>query len=120
MSRQRISILLILMMAIAPVASAFSQCAGMMLSVQHVTDKLVSSATDIHSQTDQNLPEHEFSDMHCHVSGSCSFHACGGDGIVASIVSMEAAEASDYSSFEYQSFDNTILTPDLRPPILIL
>jgi len=111
------------MMVIAPITSAFSQCAGMMLSGHHITDSFVSSANDINSnylQTDQKNSQHQTDDMHCHVSGSCSFHACGGDGIVTSIPSIDTKEPSNYSSFEYKSFDNAVLSPDLRPPILTL
>jgi len=123
MFRQRISILLILMMAITPIASAFSQCAGMMLSGHHIMSNLVSSGNDINSnylQIDQKNPQHQTDDMHCHVSGSCSFHACGGDGIVASVSSIDTMVSTSYSGFEYSSFDNTVLSPDLRPPIFIL
>jgi len=115
MSRQRISIFLILMMAISPVASALDQCAGMALSAHHnAINNIEASPHTIdsgHQQTDS---------VNCHVSGSCYFHACGCDGMVASILSINTRVSSSYSVFEYSSFDNTVPSPTLRPPIFVL
>ncbi len=127
MKKSDLSILLILMMLITPIASAFDHCAGMDMS-GHLSDNHLSSVTlstdDAmhlgHKKMLTGVVQNDQVDMDCHTSGSCTIHVCGGYGMTSSAPTLNTVSSPYYSFFEYTSPYNTVLPSELRPPIVIL
>ncbi len=126
MKKQGIPILLILIMLITPIASAFDHCAGMDMS-SHFSEtqsfSVALSADDTIPLDHQKMPkgsQNSQTDIDCHTSGSCTIHICGGYGITSSAPTIDIVVSSYYSIFEYTSPYSTVLSSDLRPPIFIL
>ncbi len=126
MKRLGLPILLIFMMLITPIASAFEHCAGAGMS-DHLSEFQNFSATQPannaiqldHKKTFKGSQNNQ-SDMDCHNSDSCTIHICGGFGIISSIPVINIITSHIYSFHEYVSPYNTTLSPDLRPPKFIL
>ena len=126
MANPNISIVLIIMMLISPIASAFDHCSGMDMSGyfsenQSLTVFMKASDTELlsHNKTLKELSCIQ-ADMSCHISSSCTFHACSGYVITPSVPTVSTVISLYYSGFEYLPPYSTVLFPDLRPPILIL
>ncbi len=126
MTRQRFSFLLILLMVITPVASAFDHCSGMNMpghlsesQNMIIADIVDKASTSSHQNTDQGLNQNQ-SKMHCHISGNCTFHVCGAYGILASTLLRDFIASYSYSSFVSILPYSTAFSPEIRPPILIL
>ncbi len=126
MRKQDISFLLLFLMLITPIASAFEHCAGMDTSGHSsVSQKnsVLSSAGDtvqLEHKTMLNELQNNQTNIDCHNSNSCTFHVCGVYSITSSSPIINAVSPSCYSSFEYASFDSTVSSSDLRPPIFTL
>jgi len=120
MKNRRFAILLIIMMLITPVASAFSHCAGMSMH-GHASENLNLSVAASFSQL-QHFQDHEQnrSDKLCHASGSCTFHVCGGCGITSSTINSNFYYPAIFSGFEVSSPSSQYFPPAIRPPILII
>lgn len=126
MKKQGLPILLIFLMLITPIASAFDHCAGMNMSghlseIQSISVTL--SADDAIPLDHKKMIKGSLSnqtDMDCQTSDNCTVHVCGGYGITSSIPTINTVPSSYYSVFEYSSPYTTDLSPDLRPPIFIL
>ena len=121
MIKKRFSILLILMMVITPVPSAFGYYSGMAnqlsveqgITVADITNNTGYAAT----QNSDQCHQHNKSKTVCHARSSCSFHVCGDGGITAAFLFL-----LDYSSYRYRhtkKFASSSLSfaPDIRPPI---
>ena len=126
MTKQALSIILILMMLITPIASAFDHCSGMDMSA-HLSESqsltVTMSVDDASPLKHKNMlkgQQNNQADMDCHTSSSCTFHACGGYGITSSAPTVNTVISSYYSNYEYTSPYSTALSADLRPPIYIL
>jgi hypothetical protein len=126
MKKQGLPIILILMMLIMPIASAFEHCAGMDMS-GHLSESqsfsMAESVDDVnHSDHQKMLKESQKiqTDMDCHNSGNCTVHICGGYGITTSMPTIITVISSYQSSFGYTSPYSTVLSQELRPPISIL
>ena len=126
MRKQDISILLLFLMLITPIASAFEHCAGMEMS-EHSSvsqkDSVLSSAGDtvqLEHKKMLNKSQNNLTDMDCQNSSSCTFHVCGTHSITSTAHIINIASSSVYSVFEYTSHYSTVLFPNLRPPIFIL
>ena len=126
MKKQGLSILLIIMMLITPIASAFDHCAGMDMAAYLSESQNFSVSV---SADDANHLEHQkmhkesqniAADMGCESNGDCTFHVCGGYGITSTASSINTVSFSYYSIIEYALPYTTVLSPDLRPPIFIL
>ena len=125
MKKQGLPILLILMMLITPIASAFEHCAGMDMSESRsfsITPLADASSDTIPLDHHKMLKEsqNKQTDMDCHSSGSCVVHICGGYGITSSAPTINTLTSTYYSNFEYTSPYSTVLPSELRPPISIL
>ena len=126
MKRQRFSVILIFIMVITPVASAFGQCSGISLRghlpesqgliVAGIVD---NSSTSKHQEAGPELYQNQ-AKMQCHTGGSCTFHICGGCGMAASTLFSNFIASYSYSSFESTLPYSTTFSPEIRPPILIL
>ena len=125
MLRKRFSILIILMMVITPVASAFSHCSGMDMlgdlseSQRMTVTVVVDNATPLNHK---DLVEGQNqADMQCHTSNNCAFHVCGGFGMTSSTSSFNAIAASySYLTSLYSPLYSTALSAEIKPPILTL
>ncbi len=122
MKKPSLSILLILVMLITPIASVFDHCAGLDMS-GHFSEMPSSSDTSL---ADHKTPlEHKKMlngsqnnqlDVDCHSNGRCTLHVCGTDVISSSAPTIHSATAAYYLIFEYASPYSTVLSPALRPP----
>ncbi len=123
MTKPVLTFLLIFTMIIAPIASAFEHCAGMDMSEQSPDNQSMTIALSVNdtasSSTDTLLNGH-LADMDCHASSHCTFHVCGGAGIISSATSIQLQGSAYYSQFKSISPYSTVLPLDLRPPITIL
>ena len=120
MKKQGFPILLILMMLITPIASAFDHCAGMDMSE---SQSFFMSADDTISLDHQKMlkeSQNKKTDMDCHNSGNCTVHICGGYGLTSSAPTINTVTSPNYSNFEYTPPYSTVLSSELRPPISIL
>ena len=124
MINQRAPILLMLMMLVTPIGSAFGHCSGMDMSSHLLENHSFSVSTmDESPLTDKDsVKEHQGNkvDMHCHSSTSCTFHACGGYGIISSSSTIDTNTSLFYSDFEYISSYSNVSPSILRPPITTL
>jgi hypothetical protein len=110
MKKQGLPILLILMMLITPIASAFDRCSGMDM-MGHFSE---TQKDMLNSDTSNTV------DIDCQASNSCTFHGCGGYIITPSVSTVDTVISLNYSHFEYFSPYDTDLSPDLKPPIIAL
>ncbi len=124
MIKQRTPILLILMMLVTPIVSAFDHCSGMDMSNHLLEDKSFSMSTmDASPLTDKEVfKEHQSNkvDMDCHSSHSCTFHVCGGYGIITSSSTIDTNTSLFYSGFETLPPHSYIYLFLFRPPIISL
>ncbi len=126
MTKQGLPVLLILMMLITPIASAFEHCAGMDMSghlseSHHLSDTLpAKDAIPLDHKKIVKGSQNNQTDMDCHNSSSCTVHICGGYGIMTSVSAINIVATSSYLIYQYASPYDTLLLPDLRPPKLIL
>ena len=124
MKKQTIPILLILMMLVTPIVSAFDHCSGMDMS-NHLLENQSFSMSTMHksSLTGKEIvkgnPSNKF-DSDCHSNNSCTFHACGGYGIISSRSTINTNSSLYYLDFEYISPYSNISSSLLRPPIASL
>lgn len=129
MKKQGLPNLLILIMLITLIASAFDHCAGMDMS-GHFSETHSFSVTPSADAAENTIPlDHQKmskgsqssqTDMDCHTSGSCTIHICGGYGITSSAPTINIVSSSYYSGFVYTPPYSTVLSSELRPPISIL
>ena len=110
MINQKTPILLILLMLITPVASAFDHCSGMDMTGH------LSATQKVRLDGDNSNPV----DMDCHTSNNCTFHTCSAYVITSSVSTVDTVISLSYSRFEYFSPYDTDQSPDLKPPIMIL
>jgi len=124
MIKQITPILLILMMLVTPIASAFDHCSGMDMSNHLLENQHFSmSSMEKSSLTGKKIVKENSSnkvEMDCHSNTSCTFHACGGYGIISSSLTINTNTSWYYSDFEYISPHSNIFTSLLRPPIISL
>lgn len=125
MKKQSLSILLILMMLITPIASAFEHCAGMDMSHDSVNQKMsIVQSMDVVSSLEHqimlNSSQAKQMNMDCHSSGSCTLHLCGAYAVSTSAPTLNLATTSNFSIFEDTSLYSAVLTSEIRPPIAIL
>jgi hypothetical protein len=125
--KQGLSFFLILIILIAPIASALEICSSMDMSV-HLSDSqnlttIISPAENIrfldHKKMLKDQHDNQI-ELDCHASNNCTLHACGGYGITSTPLTVHTVISSYYSNYEYSSPYNTTLSTDLRPPILYL
>ncbi len=125
MTNQRFSILLIVMMVITPVASAFSHCTAM-VEPGHFTESQSATVTVLaddavasqHQDADQHY--HQMQSDSCHAGSGCTLHVCGGYGMTQSASTFAVTAANCFTIIEHASPESTILSPDIKPPIAIL
>ena len=124
MTRQPFSVLLILIMVVTPIASAFGHCSGMAMRGHIPESKNLTVAVLIDrvaSLKHQNIDQERHNDqvdMDCHALSNCAFHVCGDYSIIASAATVDTATSICYSGSEHFLPYSTDLSPDLRPPIL--
>jgi hypothetical protein len=125
MKNQKMPILLILMMLITPIASAFDHCSGMDMTGHLLENQslinTVSSKDEVLLDQKGMLSGDKANpvEFDCHTY-SCTLHACGGYSIVSSATTINSVISFHYSYFEYFSPYDTYLSRSLRPPILAL
>jgi hypothetical protein len=117
MKSQSLPILLILMMLITPIASAFDHCVEMGMSGDLSPVSLSADDTMLLNMLGSSNYQ---ADMDCHSSDSCTFHFCADLGVIATVPRINTLTSSYYSIFEYLSPYSTVLSSELRPPIVIL
>jgi hypothetical protein len=126
MTSRRFSFLLILIMVITPVTSAFGYYSGMasQLSAEPSFEQVIAVA-DMANDTGGDAATQNFDQCHqhnkvktaCHANSSCSFHVCGDGGITAAFLFVQ-----DYGSYRYgltkkSTSSSFSFSPDIRPPI---
>jgi hypothetical protein len=125
MKKQSLSLFLILMLLMMPIASAFEHCAGMDMSHESSSHKMsiapsMDALSSLEHQNMLNESQAKQMDVDCHSSGSCTLHVCGAYAMSTSIPTLNLATVSCYSIFEDTSLYSAVLTSELRPPITIL
>jgi hypothetical protein len=125
MKKQSLTILLILMMLITPIASAFEHCAGMDMSHDSASQKMsivqsIDAVSSLEHQKMLNSSQAKQMDMDCHSSGSCTLHVCGAYTISSSMPTLNLVTISNFSILDDTSLYSAVLTSELRPPIQIL
>jgi len=117
MTQRHQSILLILMMLITPITSAFEHCVG--ISV-HFSD-IKNTAGQLGSYHTSDL-EHEeiLKNVLDHNNVNCTVHICGDYDTPSSLVITKIVSSSYYINIEYSIPYSIALSPDLRPPRQVL
>ena len=116
MTNQRLSVLLIVLMVMTPVASAFSHCAAM-LEAGHFPQSQISTVAAVashHQNTDQH--NQQMKSDSCHTGTGCTLHVCGGHAMTSSASTFDAAAANRYATVLHTSLESTILSPEIPPP----
>lgn len=125
MKKKHIATLLVLILVISPIASAFACRIG----PGHLEKYKVSNGSIVadaligipmpHDKKQQDSQGNQ-SNLSCHSSGNCVFHLCSDGGLTSSIRFI----TSNVSNFQNLLIDTLLkrLTrpPELRPPIRIL
>ena len=114
------------MMLITPIASAFDHCSVMGI-VGHLSESQNLAVTApiedgalLNSKGMLNGDNAKTVEPDCQTSNSCTFHACSGCAITSSVSTVDTVISLYYSHFEYFPPYDTDLSPDLRPPIIVL
>lgn len=119
MLRQRVIIMLMLIMAIMPVSMAFAHYSDIasQLSAEHNTVVAVVQADHDGNSTLQHGD-------HCHPNklhpAGCSAHACVGCAIISSFEFDSAHSPATYIHSKTPGSISLIAPPDIKPPIFIL
>ena len=125
MTSQRFLFLLILIMVITPVTSAFGYYSGMasQLSAEPSFEQGIAVAdmandkVDAATQNSDQCHQHNKVKTPCHASSSCSFHVCGDGGITAAFLFVQAYGSYRYRLLEKSTSSSFSFSPDIRPPI---
>ena len=114
------------MMLITPIASAFDHCSGMDMS-GHLSESQSLTVTVpiedgalLKPKGMLNGDNAKPAELDCQTSNNCTFHACGGYAITSSVSTFDTVISLYHSHFEYFPPYDTDLSPDLRPPIIVL
>ncbi len=102
MKKQSLSLLLILMMLITPIASAFEHCAGMDMSHDSVSQKMsivqsMDAVSSLEHQKMLNSSQANQMNIDCHSSGSCALHVCGAYAVSTSVPTLNLVTMSNFS-----------------------
>jgi hypothetical protein len=125
MLRQRFLLLVLLMMVITPVSSAFGYYSSMVSSLSAepsfeqdivVTDSVDGTSNAAQHNSDHCLHQDKFK-IACHASGSCTFHICGDGGITAIFLFTQAYSSYCYEHLEKSTSRSLSFSPEIRPPI---
>jgi len=122
MTSQRFSFLLILIMVITPVTSAFGYYSGMaknQLSIEQgiaVAD-MANDTGDAATQNSDQCHQHNKVKTACRASSSCSFHVCGDGGITAAFLFLQVYGSYRYGHTKKSTSSSLSFSPDIRPPI---
>lgn len=115
MISQRLTITLILIMAMMPVVAAFGHYSGKASQVLSVGQIVVAD--------DAGVPVSDHSD-HCQPDkshpASCSFHVCVDCGITSSFWLSPVYSADRYGYLEKFASVSFLFPPDIKPPIAFL
>ena len=118
MSRTFTAFFIILMMLVMPVASAIDHCMGMSahedsmaMDNPHTLADSVQEMLDDSQQYDGNI---------CQDSDLCSYHACGGLGIITSSQILLSLSAFSFNRQDISSSYPSPLFHSIKPPISIL
>jgi hypothetical protein len=125
MKKKRFSILLILMMVITPVTSAFGYYSGIasQLSAEPSFEQNIAVADIMHvtgdavTQNSDQCHQHNKVKTACHTSSSCSFHVYGDGGIIAAFLFLHAYSSYRFGHTKKSTFGSLSFSPDIRPPI---
>lgn len=127
MIKQRCSILVILLVVITPVTSAYNHCLSMSMPAHLATSQVDSVSSLINEASPINHPN-TAKKIHCrppeklfHNGGSCAFHTCVNCGINASTFTFTtfASNRSANIAFLPAYHMDMAISPEIRPPILI-
>lgn len=121
MIKQRLLLLLILMMVITPVWSTLGYYSGMASSLSaEPSFAQAIAATDPADAPAQNsdhcLNQDKFK-IACHASGSCTFHVCGDGAIAAVFLLTPTYSAYRYGHTKKSASRSLSSSPEIRPPI---
>jgi len=122
MTQRYQSILLILMMLITPITSAFDHCVGMDVSIHLLNNQNTAGQLSTH---DTGAVDHEILlknslDTNHHNDTNCTVDICGAYDLPISLAITEVVSSSYYMNIDYSSPYGITLSPDLRPPQQIL
>ncbi|MFZ2170285.1 MAG: hypothetical protein WAW61_11685 [Methylococcaceae bacterium] len=124
-ARQRFSFLLILILAITPVTSAFGYYSGMtsQLSAEPSLEQGIAIADmtndtgDVAAQNSDQCHQQNKVKTACHANSSCSFHVCGDGGITPIFLFVQAYSSNRYEHSKKSTSSSFLFSPDIRPPI---
>lgn len=122
MKKQNFVILIIFVMVISPIVSAFDHCAGMMMSDKMTNSQVTFFDSDqgySHTSLDQEQPNNQM-DIDCKACNGCIIHICHGFGIFPSSPMLNTKTVFSYSNSEYHIPESLAPFPHTRPPITIL
>ncbi len=125
MTSQRFSFLLILIMVIVPVASAFGYYSAMadQLSAESSFAQDIAVADtandtgDAATRNSGQCHQHNKAITVCHAHSSCSFHMCGDGGLTAVFLILPAYSSHRYGRTKKSTLNSFLFAPDIRPPI---
>lgn len=125
MTNRRFLFLLILMMVITPVTSAFGYYSGMasQLSADPSFEQAIAVADrandtgDAATRNSDQCHQHNKVKTVCHASSSCSFHMCGDGGITAAFLFLQDYGSHRYGHTKKSTSSSFSFSPDIRPPI---
>ena len=125
MTNQRFSFLLILIMLITPVTSAFGYYSGLtsQLSAESSFAKgiaevdMTNDTGDAATQNSDQCHQHNKVKTACHANSSCSYHVCGDGGITATFLFAQAHGSYCYGHTKKSASSSLSFSPDIRPPI---
>lgn len=118
MTNKRLSILLILMMVIAPVSAAFNHCSSMEMAGAPPEQ---SSQVDGHHSDANNLGHHKMAqgaqaDKTDYINYDCSAHSCI-CGILSSTPKLHRPIAFGYSNLNPLFPFSAAVSPEIKPPL---
>jgi hypothetical protein len=126
MTSQRFSFLLILIMVIMPITSAFgyypsmtSQLTAEPSFAQGIAVAYTANNTgDAATRNSDQCHQHNKGKTACsRASSSCSFHVCGDAGIIAAFLFLQAHSSYRYGHLEKSISYSFSFSPSIRPPI---
>ena len=125
MSRKSVAKLLVLIIGLSPIASAFAACVGAeyteMGGMTFDSSGMGAYAVGVMRHSDRKNDRNVSPmDMNCHSNGGCVFHWCG----VLGLTDANQFAATFYTNpqviLSVSNVKDRVLPPELRPPIIIL
>ncbi len=121
MNKKYLTVLLILIMMVTPIAKAVDHCKDMEVSAEFSGhQEMLIDAADVFSHLSEDQQHDKQMDIDCNICDSCLIHACHSFGITPSSPILITKSEFSFANAICNIPDSITPFPQIRPPISIL